>query len=81
MNGLYLCGFNDKYFNFYTPGEPWYKRFAGILIQVLMGVTLSLFYWNLSFIYWSSAQILKFNQDHYDSGENAQLLRQKIQAV
>lgn len=81
MNGLYLCGFNDKYFNFYTSGEPWYKRFAGIFIQALMGVTLSLFYWNLSFIYWSSAQIFKFNQDHYDSGENAQLLRQKIQAV
>jgi hypothetical protein len=55
MNGLFLCGFNDKYFNFYIPGEPWYKRVIGIMIQQLLGVTLALFYWNLSFIYWSSA--------------------------
>jgi hypothetical protein len=34
---------------------------AGITIQFLDGVTLSLFYWSLAFIYWSSAQLLKFN--------------------
>jgi hypothetical protein len=61
LNGLYLCGFNDKYFNYYTPSEPWYKRVAGITIQFFDGVTLSLFYWSLAFIYWSSAQLLKFN--------------------
>ena len=60
MDGLYLCGIDNKYFNYYEQVEPWYKRLIGIMIQFVKGTSLSLFFWNLAFVYWSSAEVLRF---------------------
>lgn len=32
MDGLYLCGIDNKLFDYYLSGEPWYKRLIGLLI-------------------------------------------------
>ena len=76
INGLFLM--RIEAFNFWRPGEKWYKVMFGIIVEYAAGLSLSWVFWSLTYTYWVSAQSLLFFQHHFDRQQDLNELKKQI---
>ena len=76
INGLVLM--RIEAFNFWRPGEKWYKVMFGIIVEYAAGLSLSWVFWSLTYTYWVSAQSLLFFQHHFDRQQDINELKKQI---